>query len=158
MRSVVLFIMVLISFHLLAQTQAGEEKWGVVMTHPAMTSVTVKANIPYKYGALDLYLPPGLSSNEKRPVVIFLPETGKNKSMEIYKTWPQLMVAYGIIGIVADIDPPKYKESVSWIFDFITTESASQRSDTINICVFSASPVADDVIASFVKQSSFPAW
>jgi hypothetical protein len=157
MNRLIIFILLLTSFSVLAQSPAGEQKWGVVLTHPDMASVRVNANISYHNNGntLDIYLPPLPAENNTRPAVIFLPETGMNKDMEIYKTWPRLMACYGIVGITANVDPAKYNESVKDIFNFIVNDGAKHGIDAGNVGVFMASHVPDDVANTLVKENSF---
>lgn len=154
MKHCIAAILCFAGFSTLAQP-SGEEKWGVVLSHPEMKNVTVKTDIQYQPGTtkstLDIYLPPGIK--EKRPAVIFFPEASKGKSAEIYKTWARLIAAHGLIGIAVDIDRATYKESAERIIDFVAREGAKHQIDTQNIGIFSASHVPEDAAASLVKDN-----
>ena len=52
---------------------------------------------------MDVYVPPDLSENEKRPVVIFLHGGGKTdytpKDWGVYTSWGRLIAASGFVGV-----------------------------------------------------------
>ena len=58
---------------------------------------------------IDVYTPPDLKTGEKLPAVIFLnaigdTPNGKVKHWEIYKSFPRLVAAHGMIGISMEAD------------------------------------------------------
>jgi hypothetical protein len=81
--------------------------YGVVYDVPATKSVKVKTDITYLKDersnlTIDVYTPPEMKAGEKRPAVIFLnaigdPPNGKVKNWEIYKSFPRLIAAHGMI-------------------------------------------------------------
>jgi len=119
--------------------------WGVVYDVPATRDVKVRADVPYS-GALtaDIYLPPGLKAGEKRPAVVFLNAIGdrpgnKVKRWEIYKTWPRLVAAHGMVGISMDADATKVQESIRGLFSFLTERGAEHHVDAARLGVYAAS-------------------
>src|SRR5262245_7534202 len=100
--------------------------WGVVYDVPATRDVTLRADVPYFKDAgvtltLDLYLPPGAKPSDRRPAVVFLNAIGdrpgdKTKHWEIYRTWPRLVAAHGLVGISMDADGARIQESLAGVF------------------------------------------
>ncbi|HEX6891736.1 MAG TPA: hypothetical protein VF141_13610, partial [Chryseolinea sp.] len=81
---------------------SGEEKWGIVLEHPRMKDVVVRQNIEYYHHnekglQLDIYALPRQTDIEPRGSVVFFTEMNKNRSWEIYHTWPRLAAAFGLI-------------------------------------------------------------
>ena len=84
--------------------------WGVVYDHPTVKKVKVRKEVKYSGDlGIDIYSLPELKPGVRLPAVIFLNAIGdrpdsKIKSWEIYKTWPRLVAAHGMIGISMDAD------------------------------------------------------
>lgn len=140
---------------------AGEEKWGVVLEHPDAKNAIAKRDLVFTGGdpkiqKLDIYLPADLRDGEKRPAVLFLPETARNKSWKVYETWARLVTAYGLIGIVPDVDRNEYESTIKKAFTFIGSTGASHHIDTDRLAVFSASHTPDDVINWMLGDSNAP--
>jgi len=125
-------------------------QYGVVLDDPKMKNVKVQKDITFLDDAkgtlkLDLYTPPGLRVNEKRPAIIFLNAIGertggrKVKSWGIYTSWPTLMAAYGYIGISMEADGERIQESIGGIFDFIDSNGSSYNIDKNKLGVYAAS-------------------
>lgn len=147
----------LLAVHCLAQGNDATPKrspldsssWGVVYDIPATRDVTVQADVPYlrsERGALtvDMYLPPGLKSGEKRPAVVFLNAIGdrpgdKVKNWEIYKSWPRLVAAHGLVGISMDADGERVQESIRGVFSFLAEHGAEHHVDSTRLGVYAAS-------------------
>jgi tetratricopeptide (TPR) repeat protein len=124
--------------------------WGVVLEHPAMKDVIVKPDVTYlqdEKGSLsiDIYLPPGLKSSEKRPAVVFLNGIGENpgqpkvKSWGIYKSWPRLMAANGFVGIAMETDGARTQESMQGLFRFLKEKGSTLQIDADRLGVYAAS-------------------
>lgn len=124
--------------------------WGVVLQHPETQNVTVKKNIPYlsdSKGTLkfDLYLPPSIKANEKRPAIVFLNAIGERpndmavKDWGIYASWPRLMAAEGYIGISMETDGTRIQESIGSLFSYIKDQGAQHHIDADRIGVYAAS-------------------
>lgn len=74
--------------------------------------------------AIDVYTPPNAKANEKLPAVIFLNAIGDNpgsevKEWEIYKSFPRLIAAHGMIGISMNADGNNIQETLKGLFDFL---------------------------------------
>jgi acetyl esterase/lipase len=86
----------------------------IVYSVPGMDKAEVRANIVYKKdGAselkMDIYMPPNLAAEERRPVVFFIhggplganPSPGA-KEWPFYKSYGRLMAASGFVGVALD--------------------------------------------------------
>lgn len=119
--------------------------WGVVYDIPATKNVKVKTDVPYSGNlTIDVYTPPNISANEKFPAVIFLNAIGdapgnKIKNWEIYKSFPRLIAAHGMIGISMEADGTKIQESLRALFDFLEREGAKHGIDSTRLGVYAAS-------------------
>ena len=124
--------------------------FGVVLDHPAMKDVVVKKDIVYlkdDKGALhiDIYLPPKLKANERKPSIIFLNAIGdepgerKVKSWGIYSSWPTLMAAYGYVGISMEADGSRIQESIKGLFNFLDKSGTVYNIDKDKLGVYAAS-------------------
>jgi acetyl esterase/lipase len=80
----------------------------VVLKVPGMDKVKVIENLKYTKSddanvLMDIYIPPDLSENEKRPTVIFLHGGAKTdytpKDWGIYTSWGRLIAASGFVGV-----------------------------------------------------------
>lgn len=126
------------------------QQYGVVLEHPGMQHVVVKPDVRFLDDAkgklhMDVYLPPGLKKQEKRPAIVFLNAIGdqagerKVKSWGIYSSWPRLMAANGYIGISMEADGNRIQESLQGIFDFIAKNGGTYNIDTEKLGVYAAS-------------------
>jgi acetyl esterase/lipase len=80
----------------------------VVLKVPGMDRVKVVENLKYTKSddanvLMDIYIPPDLSENEKRPAVIFLHGGAKTdytpKDWGVYTSWGRLIAASGFVGV-----------------------------------------------------------
>jgi pentatricopeptide repeat protein len=123
--------------------------WGVIYDTPAAKAVTVKNDVTYLKDdrselKLDIYSPPEAKSGDRRPAVIFLNAIGDNpgnkvKSWEIYKSWPRLVAAHGMVGISMDADGTRIQDSLKGVFDFIARDGAKHGIDADRLGVYAAS-------------------
>jgi dienelactone hydrolase len=133
-----------------SQSELNATRYGVVLDHPATRNVTVHENVPYLTTPagrqdLDIYLPPGLKSGERRPTVICLnaigdqPGNTKVKRWESYRSWPRLVAAHGLVGISMDADPDRIQECLRGLFRFVDAEGAAHGVDATRLGVYAAS-------------------
>src|SRR5262245_21954048 len=143
------------SINALAQNQAPQRSplnatgWGVVYDIPATKDVKVNRNVPYlkdAHGALaiDIYSPPNVRAGERRPAVVFINAIGdfgdqNVKDWEIYKTWPRLAAAHGLIGISMEADGARIQGSLRGVFDFLTNKGADYGIDGTRLGLYAAS-------------------
>ena len=123
--------------------------WGVVYDVPATKNVKVKTDITYLKDersnlTIDVYTPPDMKAGEKRPAVIFLNAIGdqgsdKIKNWEIYKSFPRLVAAHGLVGISMDADGARIQESLRSMFEFLEREGAKHGIDANSLGVYAAS-------------------
>jgi tetratricopeptide (TPR) repeat protein len=120
--------------------------YGVVYDVPATKDVTVKENVPYSGDLkIDIYSPPGAKTSEKRPAVIFLNAIGdvpgqpKVKTWGIYRSFPRLVAAHGLVGISMDADGARIQESLRGLFDFLEKQGAQYGIDAARLGVYAAS-------------------
>ncbi len=123
--------------------------WGVIYDIPETKQVSVKSGITYFKDArselqIDIYSPPGAKASDKKPAVIFLNAIGdapdnKVRNWEIYRTWPRLVAAHGMVGISMDADGTRIQDSLKALFAFIEKEGASHGIDATRLGVYAAS-------------------
>lgn len=123
--------------------------WGVVYDVPATKDVKLKADVPYLKDAqgtlaIDIYAPANMKAGEKLPTVIFLNAIGdrpddKIKNWEIYKSFPRLVAAHGMIGISMEADGERIQESLRALFNFLEKEGANHSIDANRLGVYAAS-------------------
>ena len=131
------------------QSPLNPTVWGVVYDVPATRNVRVTKDVTYlKSGnrnlTIDVYAPPDLKAGEKRPAVIFLNAIGdipgnELKNWEIYKSYPRLVAAHGMIGISMDADSGRIQDSLRGIFNFLEKEGAAHGIDPSRLGVYAAS-------------------
>lgn len=151
MKKAALFILIFtFSLNLFAQntqrrSPISPDNWGVVYDIPTTKNVKVKTDVAYS-GALtiDVYTPPNAKANAKLPAVIFLNAIGdapdnKVKNWEIYKSYPRLVAAHGMVGISMDADVAKIQESLRALFDFLEKDGAKYGIDASRLGVYAAS-------------------
>jgi tetratricopeptide (TPR) repeat protein len=123
--------------------------WGVVYDVPATKNVRVTKDVAYlkterRNLTLDVYAPPDLKAGEKRPAVVFLNAIGdipgnEVKNWEIYKSFPRLVAAHGMIGVSMDADGDRIQESLRGIFEFLEKQGAAHGIDASRLGVYAAS-------------------
>jgi pentatricopeptide repeat protein len=141
------FIFSINSFSQNTQTRSPLDatNWGVVYDVPATKNVKVKTDVPYSGGlTIDVYSPPNAKPNDKFPAVIFLNAIGdapgnKVKNWEIYKSFPRLIAAHGMVGISMDADGARIQECLRALFDFLEKDGAKHGIDGTRLGVYAAS-------------------
>ena len=119
--------------------------WGVVYDVPATKNVKLKADVPYSGNlTIDVYSPPAAKAGDKFPAVIFLNAIGdapgnKVKTWEIYKSFPRLIAAHGMVGISMDMDGARIQENLRALFDFLEKDGAKHGIDAARLGVYAAS-------------------
>ena len=119
--------------------------WGVIYDIPATKSVKLRPEVKYSGDlAIDIYSPSKMKADEKLPAVIFLNAIGdrpdsKVKSWGIYKTWPRLIAAHGMVGISMDADGTKIQDSLRSLFEFLARDGAKYGIDPDRLGVYAAS-------------------
>jgi tetratricopeptide (TPR) repeat protein len=131
------------------QSPLSPTVWGVVYDVPATKDVKLKANVPYLKDAkgtlaIDIYTPPQMKAGEKLPAVVFLnaigdSPQGKVKDWEIYKSFPRLIAAHGMVGISMEADGERIQESLRSLFDFLAREGDKHGIDGTRLGVYAAS-------------------
>ncbi|HMG93809.1 MAG TPA: hypothetical protein VK589_27310 [Chryseolinea sp.] len=140
---------------------SSEEKWGIVLEHPLMKDVVVSRNVEYyqrneKRLQLDIYTLPRQTGINPRGAVVFLTEMNKDRSWKIYQTWPRLAAAFGLIGIVVQIDKDDYLESAKEVFKFISSHGKQYQIDTSKVGVYIPSHVPLNVMNYLIKDKTNP--
>lgn len=83
-------------------------RMSVVYRIPGMSAVAVKSDLKYtdaggEHLLMDVYAPPRLGKNERRPAVLFIhgsvPPGSRAKDMGVFKSWARLAAASGMIGV-----------------------------------------------------------
>ncbi len=151
MKKITLLVLIFVfSINLFAQTNQPRSpldatNWGVVYDIPATKNVRVKTDVPYSGSlTIDVYSPPNAKAGDKFPAVIFLNAIGdapndKVKNWEIYKSFPRLIAAHGLIGISMDMDGTRIQESLRALFDFLEKDGAKHGIDATRLGVYAAS-------------------
>lgn len=115
--------------------------YGVVYEVPPMKDVKVTPNVAYfkdanSSFALDIYTPPNAKPGDKIPAVVFLAAA---KDWEVYKTYPRLVAAHGMIGISLNSDYARTQELFEALFQFIEKDGAKYGIDASRLGVYAAS-------------------
>ena len=154
MKNIILFALIFtFSLNSFAQNNNNSplnpNVWGVVYDVPATKNVRVKKDVVYlKSGnrnlTLDVYIPPDFKAGEKHPAVIFLNAIGdipgnEVKNWEIYRSYPRLVAAHGMVGISMDADGERIQDSLRGIFNFLEREGAAHGIDATRLGVYAAS-------------------
>lgn len=125
--------------------------YGVVYDVPATREVELRAGVQYGTSSgrqllADVYRPPGLRPGERRPAVVFINAVGDGpdstdrvRQWEIYRTWPRLVAAHGLVGISMDADGDSIQGSLRRLFAFLEREGASHGIDGTRLGVYAAS-------------------
>lgn len=146
------------------QSPLSPTTWGVVYDVPATKDVKLKADVPYLKDtkgtlAIDIYTPPNMKAGEKLPAVVFLNAIGdtpndKIKNWEIYKSFPRLVAAHGMVGISMDADGTRIQESLRGLFDFLGKEGAKHGIDATRLGVYAASANTGQSIAYLMGENA----
>jgi tetratricopeptide (TPR) repeat protein len=139
---------------------------GIVLDHPDMKKVVIKSDITYLSDAkgtlkLDVYLPPQMKPDEKRPVVVFLnaigddPRERKLKSWATYTTWPKLVAAHGFVGVSMEADRNRIHESLQGVFDFLAKKSDEYHVNPAKIGVYAASANVSQSVQYLMKETAY---
>jgi len=150
MSNFALFALIFIfSLNLFAQNRERSPldptRWGVVYDIPATKNVVVKTDVPYSGNLkIDVYSPPNAKTGDKLPAVVFLNAIGdrpgdKIKNWEIYKSFPRLIAAHGIIGISMEADGERIQENLRALFEFLARDGAQHGIDGSRIGIYAAS-------------------
>lgn len=151
MKKIILFVLIFtFALNLSAQNTPQHSpldatNWGVVYAVPATKNVKVKTDVPYSGSlTIDVYSPPNAKPGDKFPAVIFLNAIGdapgnKVKNWEIYKSYPRLIAAHGMVGISMDADGTKIQESLRALFEFLERDGARHGIDASRLGVYAAS-------------------
>ncbi|HRH42923.1 MAG TPA: hypothetical protein PKY82_14940 [Pyrinomonadaceae bacterium] len=151
MNKTTLFALIFIfSLNLFAQNNQPRSpldptNWGVVYDVPATKNVKVKTDVLYSGNlTIDVYSPPNAKPNDKFPAVIFLNAIGdapdhKLKTWEIYKSFPRLVAAHGMVGISMETDGTRIQECFRALFDFLEKDGAKHGIDGNRLGVYAAS-------------------
>jgi dienelactone hydrolase len=125
------------------------DHWGVVDTHPAMPQVRHLRNLPYLSDSLgtltvDVYLPVTVTRDRPAPVVLFINGVGDSpgdrvKDWAIYRSWPRLLAAQGIIGVSMDADRDRIGASVDAALRWLRTAGPTYGIDPERIGIYAAS-------------------
>jgi acetyl esterase/lipase len=109
---VVLWILTIFSFA--PPINAQDIPGGLVYSVPGMDKAEVRTNVVYKKDGLDemkldIYMPPNLATNDRRPAVFFIHggplgahPSPRAKEWPIFKSYGRLMAALGFAGITLD--------------------------------------------------------
>ena len=140
----ILYLLIIVAFPVYGQQQAlsifDGRSWGVVLEHPDMKNVLVRANVPYLSDSkgtlkLDVYLPPDAKPTDRLPAIIFLNSLGdapgemKAKDWGTHRTGPQLMAANKYVGISMECERDRPIESIKGVFSFIEKEGSKYNID-----------------------------
>ncbi len=123
----------------------------VVYRVPGMDKVQVKSDLKYTgvnepYLLMDVYIPPGLAKDERRPAVLFIhgsvPAGSPAKNMGIFTSWGRLVAASGMVGVTfthrLGFPKPFLAEAASDVntaLDYIRTNADSLNIDKDRICL-----------------------
>lgn len=120
-------------------------KLDVVLAHPDMEQVTQQNNLVYlndAKGALhaDVYFPPKLRSDEKRPAIVFLNGIGSPslKNNGIYVSWAKLVAAHGMIAVTMEADA-RTDTCFNALFAFLAKQQNTLHIDADRIGVYASS-------------------
>jgi tetratricopeptide (TPR) repeat protein len=171
MKSYLITILFLLPVRLLAQATEispfDANYWGVVLEHSEMKNVQVQKDILYfkddkRSFYIDIYLPPKLGKNEKRPAIVFLNGLGDregqptSKSKGIYASWPRLVAAHGYIGISMESDGNRIHECFDKLFSYLAAKGITHQVDAEKIGVYAASANIRNSITYLMKPEAFP--
>ena len=148
MQTRFLFLLVLAGSRLLAQSTESafdSNKLDVVLTHPDMEHVMREKDLVYLKDAkgtfhADIYSPPILKPDEKRPAIVFLNGVGGTtlKNNGVYISWAKLVAAHGMIAVTMNADM-RTDTCFNALFAFLAKEQDSLHIDINRIGVYAAS-------------------
>jgi dienelactone hydrolase len=139
--------------------------WGVVLDVPATRGVRVREAIAYHRSGgdslvLDLYLPE--SAGRPLPAVVFLntigdPPGNSNplRRWAIYRSWPRLIAAHGMVGISMDVDRERVQENLQALFRFLGARGPGLGVDPDHIGVYGASANVRGAMAYLFGDSAW---
>ena len=151
-----------------ARSPLDPTMWGVVYDVPGTRAVELRANVPYGTSGgrrllVDVYRPEGMRTGERRPAVVFINAVGDGadstervRRWEIYRSWPRLVAAHGMVGIAMDADRDSIQGSLRSLFRFLAAEGAGQGVDASRLGVYAASANATGA-AQLLLNDSAPA-
>jgi tetratricopeptide (TPR) repeat protein len=123
--------------------------WGVVYDVPATKQVKVRTDVPYLQDAVgkltvDIYSPADLKAGERRGAVVFINAIGDRpesrvKTWGIYKSWPRLVAAHGLVGVSMDADGARIQDCLRGVFEFLTKQGAEYGIDGTRLGLYAAS-------------------
>ncbi|HEX6645434.1 MAG TPA: tetratricopeptide repeat protein [Gemmatimonadales bacterium] len=125
--------------------------WGVIYDIPATRTVDVREGVRFGTSSgrellLDVYRPAGMRPGERRPAVVFLNAVGDGpdaaervRQWGIYRTWPRLVAAHGLVGIAMDADRDSVMASLRAVFRFLAERGAEHGVDAERLGVYAAS-------------------
>lgn len=136
----------------------------VVLQLPGMDEVTIRRDIEYQRsetGALtfDLYAPPGVQSDARLPVVVFVSgysDAGfqrmlgcRLKEMGSYISWAQLTAAAGMMAVTySAVDPA---QDVNALLDYLRQQAAELGIDETRIGVWACSGNVPNALAVLMQ-------
>lgn len=163
MKKIFLFAIICsFSLGVFAQTNQPLDgrNYGVVYDIPATKDVKVKTDVPYAGNlTIDVYTPPNAQTGEKFPAVIFLnaigdiPNQMKVKNWGIYKSFPRLVAAHGLVGISMDMDGARIQENLKALFDFLERDGAKHGIDASRLGVYAASANTTQSIVYLMSET-----
>lgn len=121
----------------------------VVYQIPGMEDVLVKSELRYAdeaHALMDVYMPPGLKSDERRPAVVYIhgsvPPGAPAKNMGVFKSWGRLAAASGLIGVTFThrlaYPKPMLTDAASDVMaaiDYVRTNAHSLNIDEERLCL-----------------------
>jgi tetratricopeptide (TPR) repeat protein len=140
--------------------------WGVVYDVPATKKVQVRESVPYLGDGkdaltIDLYTPPGASPAEELPAVVFVNGIGDSpgdplKRWGIYRAWPRLVAAHGLIGVSMDADAARIPECLRGVFDFLAKRGAEYGVDGSRLGLYAASANVGSTYTYLIGENAAP--
>lgn len=142
--------------------------YGVVYDVPATQGVDLHAAVQYGTSSgrrlvADIYRPQGLRAGERRPAVVFinavgdgLDSTERVRQWEIYRTWPRLVAAHGMVGISMDADRDSIQGSLRKVFAFLERDGGGHGIDPSRLGVYAASANATGASQLLLNDSAPP--
>ena len=140
---------------------------GVVYDVPGTQRVELRAGVQFGTSSgrqllADIYRPEDLRPGERRPAVVFINAVGDGpdstervRQWEIYRTWPRLVAAHGLIGISMDADRDSIQRSLRGLFAFLDRQGGAHGIDASRLGVYAASANASGA-AELVLGASPP--
>ena len=139
---------------------------GVVYDVPATRHVDVHAAVQFGTSSgrklvADIYRPEGMRPGERRGAVVFINAVGDGpdstervRQWEIYRTWPRLVAAHGLIGVSMDADRDSIQGSLRSLFAFFEREGAAHGIDGTRLGVYAASANASGAAELLLGNSA----